>query len=1125
MSNSTAEELITLGDQHLASEEWAEANNSYKEALSLDPKIKRALLGRAVALRQGEFDYEQAQRFLNRCLFYYPGDVEALTEYGLLYAQQWDHKKAAMYFDQALSKDPTNRHALQGKVRALLAQGQTPQARALIESLTLNVSRPSWLKSELARVYLAEGAYDAAVEAFLDAGESSTLYEALTEQSDKKAKDLLANAIVSRLGDNAVALAAVGNAHKNWGDEDAAIGAYIRLIELAPKEESAYLQLIELFANRERFGDDEEAYQNAVRALGHASDSLLVARAKSLLESGQRDSAIEALSQVSDQDLLSSVVAEIPDKDVTDTLDALIERLPASAQLLRQAADRLAAVGNTARALELLDRVLQIAPDDIDAMAAKGEILLKQERWDGDEVTTLLKSGYSKLGPDTPQLIVLEANFLIARERYADGVRAAVKARKEADIQAHISRLLRQGDLEKAEKLVNAAVKECPQSTPFLEAQADLLMSQRSYRAAAKVWNALCEKNPDNVNPRLREATALRLAREFLQAAEVIGRGLRRASPESRVFLLAESGLLHYSQGQYSEAVQAFDSALAEKPDYAFAHLWKIRALRTSGSRDQAEAAVKQAKDAIPPWSRDRAEITSEMGQLLEARNEWKAAVDCYTEAVNASPDLAEPYFRKADALLKLNRTAEAESLLQEVLTERGAENDVRQNAGWFYLSKRDFRNAEVQFQEILGRSPNDYGGINGLGGLYFLQDKYDLAERYFRRALEIDQSDAALWNNLAWALVKQAGTRDASKEPLLADAERHCQKAIEISPKYASPHACLGIIAFKRGRLLECEEKLKYATELDPTQLNSAYLGALYAYLGRNEDAQKILEKGRELDRYDAAVRVELGNVYLQLGRTKDAITVLKEACAISPGAMEPVRALSVALAKAGDLIEAMRVLRSAIRTREGSSSPPLRIALCRILTELADKTEDPDLYVEALKEVRLAIAAQPKDPDAYFHAGVVCFKQKDYRTARKFFKQCYDLDNTNVEAEQNVRKSKALMLKELGRERIGVWVGSTVGITCLALLLVLWAIYLHQPLPTTKDAIRQIDSTMLLTLSPILLALVFVALLMPWLSKLKLPGGVEAEITQPKEQVSAGPTGPLTVGLGTTTISEGLK
>jgi Flp pilus assembly protein TadD len=434
------------------------------------------------------------------------------------------------------------------------------------------------------------------------------------------------------------------------------------------------------------------------------------------------------------------------------------------------------------------------------------------------------------------------------------------------------------------------------------------------------------------------------------------------------------------------------------------------------------------------------------------------------------------------------------------------------------------FSRAEAQFQEILSRTSFDLSAINGLGGLYFEQGKFDLAEQNFRRAITIDQNDSALLNNLAWALVRQAGAQDASREFLLAEAEGLCRKAIELSPKYAPPHACLGIIAFKRGKLLECEDLLKRANALDPAEPNYTDLGALYAYLGRYEDAQKVLEKARELDRYDARARVELGNVYLQLGQTKAAITVLKEACAISPQA-EPVRVLSIALSKGGDLIEAQRVLRSAIRSQDRSSVASLRVALCSILTELADKTDDLELYAEALKEVRLAITEQPNNSDAYFQAGVVCIKQRDYSTAGKHFKHCLELDNNKFEAEQNLRKLKALRKQELDRARIGVWVGFTVGIICFALLIALWWLYLRQPVPTTKEVISQIDATILLTLAPMLLALVFVALLMPWLSRLKLPGGVEAEIAQPKEQISSGPSGPLTVSLGTPIISAGPK
>jgi tetratricopeptide (TPR) repeat protein len=214
---------------------------------------------------------------------------------------------------------------------------------------------------------------------------------------------------------------------------------------------------------------------------------------------------------------------------------------------------------------------------------------------------------------------------------------------------------------------------------------------------------------------------------------------------------------------------------------------------------------------------------------------------------------------------------------------------------------------------------------------------------------------------------------------------------------------------------------------------------------------------------------------------------------------------------------------LRDGIRRQDPSDSASLRVVLSQVLTELADKTDDEDLYDQALREARLAIAAQPDNAEAHFHAAVSCFKQSDYPAAIKHFNRCRELDKDNFEAEQNLRKLKSLNRQDQNRAQIGSRVGNTVAAICLVLLVLLWVMYLQQPPPVTKDALRQIDSTMVMTMSPILLALILVSLLMPWLTRLKLPGGVEAELTQPKEQISSGPRGPVKLNLRSSTTSSG--
>ena len=62
-----------------------------------------------------------------------------------------------------------------------------------------------------------------------------------------------------------------------------------------------------------------------------------------------------------------------------------------------------------------------------------------------------------------------------------------------------------------------------------------------------------------------------------------------------------------------------------------------------------------------------------------------------------------------------------------------------------------------------------------------------------------------------------------------------------------------------------------------------------------------------------------------------------------------------------------------------------------------------------------------------------------------------------------------------------------------------------------------------MLTFMIPLLLGLLVVAVLLPSLNKLKLPGGFEAEISEKKEAISSGPKGDIGFGSSLPIISPG--
>ncbi|HWU41886.1 MAG TPA: tetratricopeptide repeat protein, partial [Bdellovibrio sp.] len=69
---------------------------------------------------------------------------------------------------------------------------------------------------------------------------------------------------------------------------------------------------------------------------------------------------------------------------------------------------------------------------------------------------------------------------------------------------------------------------------------------------------------------------------------------------------------------------------------------------------------------------------------------------------------------------------------------------------------------ALLKAQELDPDNPQVY---NGLGQVYFLRERYELAEKQFRKALEINKNYMDARNNLARVLVEEGKYAEAEKE------------------------------------------------------------------------------------------------------------------------------------------------------------------------------------------------------------------------------------------------------------------------------------------------------------------------------------------------------------------------
>jgi tetratricopeptide (TPR) repeat protein len=657
--------------------------------------------------------------------------------------------------------------------------------------------------------------------------------------------------------------------------------------------------------------------------------------------------------------------------------------------------------------------------------------------------------------------------------------------------------LRRAGRLAEAEAVLTEGPEERPASAELTGELGWIRFDQGLYEAAATAFDGALALAPGDDEWRRAKVTALRFDRRFDEALRMLD-ALLAAQPGD-LWLLNELGLLELGRGRFDEAAAAFERALAVDATSPIALRSRVSALRLGRRLEEATQALAAALAQRP----DDPEILYEEGLLAVDQDRLADADAAFAKGLRLAPTRVDMVFDRANLLLRLNRAAEAMELVDALARAQPESLEVINRLGWFHLNRSDPSGAEREFRRL----PADHVWTQaGLGGVYFAERRYEDAVDCFRRVLAADHRDPAWHTNLAWALVRLEDDRR------LDEAAALCQEAIRLDARRAQAYSCLGVIAFRRGHWRESEEAFLRSIAVSPLEGSHSDLGALYTQTGRYEEARRALDQALAVNPNDTQAHVELGNLHLEMENAREAVRAFRRAVALEPGNDDASRALALGLMRADDFAEAETVLRRALRRADPARRWRLHLTLSQLLSRRADRPGDvAQFYEEALREANTSLHLK-EYAETYFQSGYVRAKLDDYRGALRMFERCLELDAENFEAERWVNRLRDLLRQRRVQTRGGVWGTILLGVLALVQLGVAWWFYFNQ----------RISETTLAVLVPILLGLGVLAFLLPWLTKFKLPG-LEAEMSQPKEAVSTGPTGVLASPGPMPTVSQG--
>lgn len=162
--------------------------------------------------------------------------------------------------------------------------------------------------------------------------------------------------------------------------------------------------------------------------------------------------------------------------------------------------------------------------------------------------------------------------------------------------------------------------------------------------------------------------------------------------------------------------------------------------------------------------------------------------------------------------------------------------------SGYEYMANEDFDKAVACFRNAIRSDERHYNAWYGLGAIYHRQEKYDLAEYHFHRAVAINPQSSVLRCNL-------------------------------------------GMSQYSNGKSLQALDTLAEAFRLDPHNPQARFQRAtIYVSLNRPEDALKELEKVRDAAPREATVHFAMGKVLKRLGRPEQAMRCFLTALDLDP-------------------------------------------------------------------------------------------------------------------------------------------------------------------------------------------------------------------------------------------------
>ena len=572
---------------------------------------------------------------------------------------------------------------------------------------------------------------------------------------------------------------------------DAAEASFKKAIELDPKAPDASFFLANYYQSRGNLSDAEQQFRNAIAA-DPRNPEFRGALARLYLAEGRKSQAEEYLRQASREfpdnplgyRMLGDFYYATGDADkATWEYAAILREHPKDLQAKKNYIQLLIQKARVDEAQVLDDEILQNNPQDSDALVYRGQIQMQQNHL-SDANSTLatavkIDSGNAfahyylgvaleKLGNGTSaenewrQAAQLRPDLIDAQRALA-GV--AMRKGDMSALERAASQIISQqptspdgyalraiSDINRklfgaAEQDAHQAIEVAPQSPLGYVQLGNLNFVQKQYGPAGRAYQDALDRDANSVDA-LRGLMNTLLAQNQADKAIAIVHDQIAKSPDNSGFYDLLGTTLATNKKDWNSAEAAFRKSADLDKDNSDALMKLGEVLAEQGHTDEAIAIYQQAVKDHPR----EASFYILMGELYEAKQDWKKAQDAYQSALEIKPNDPLASNNLANVMLQTGGNVDvAFSLAQTARREMPDSAEVADTLGWVYYQKGAYQSAISLLQEAVklgdkNKAPDNPGFHYHLGLAYAKVGQSSLARQELERVLKINPnySDAA---------------------------------------------------------------------------------------------------------------------------------------------------------------------------------------------------------------------------------------------------------------------------------------------------------------------------------------------------------------------------------------------